>query len=127
MNTHSNFTCALLPVRSHGRALMVLVASALMCCAGDVWAVEKVQYNRDIRPILAENCFACHGPDSASRKAKLRLHQRDAALQQEVFGPGKPADSEVIRRVLATDKHQMPPATSRKKLTAAQKELLQKW
>jgi hypothetical protein len=89
---------------------------------------EKVEYNRHIRPILAENCFACHGPDSASRKAGLRLDRREAAVEAEAIVPGKPDASELVRRILA-DKpaKQMPPASSHKKLTAAQKELLKRW
>ncbi len=47
---------------------------------GQARAADKLQYNRDIRPILADNCFACHGPDSAARKADLRLDQREAAI-----------------------------------------------
>ncbi len=54
------------------------------------------EYNRDIRPILAENCFACHGPDSASRKANLRLDQRDAAIKAEAIVPGKPEKSALV-------------------------------
>ncbi len=89
----------------------------------------KLQYNRDVRPILAENCFACHGPDSAARKAKLRLDQRDAAVEKEAFVPGKPDESELVKRLLLpdSDKKQMPPPTSHKKLTAVQKDTLKQW
>src|SRR4051812_28073286 len=59
-----------------------------------------IEYNRDIRPILAENCFACHGADSAARKAKLRLDQRDEAMEMKAIVPGKPTESEMIRRIL---------------------------
>ncbi len=89
----------------------------------------KLQYNRDVRPILAENCFACHGPDSAARKAKLRLDQRDAALAKEAFVPGKPDESELVKRLLLKDddKKLMPPASSHKKLTDVQKATLKQW
>jgi mono/diheme cytochrome c family protein len=89
----------------------------------------KLQYNRDVRPILAENCFACHGPDSAARKAKLRLDQRDAAVEMEAFVPGKPDESELVKRLFLkdADKELMPPASSHKKLTAVQKETLKQW
>src|SRR5579871_3941729 len=60
---------------------------------------RKLSYNRDIRPILAENCFACHGPDSAARKADLRLDRRDDAVKSKAFVPGKPDDSEMIDRI----------------------------
>ena len=62
-------------------------------------AADKLEYNRDIRPILAENCFACHGPDSAARKADLRLDRRDDAVKAEAIVPGKPDDSELIDRI----------------------------
>src|SRR5580704_16088456 len=91
-------------------------------------AADKVEFNRDIRPILAENCFACHGPDSASRKAKLRLDQRDAAISAGAIAPHKPNDSELVRRVFSDEKtERMPPPASTKKLTTAQKELLKRW
>ncbi len=89
----------------------------------------KLQYNRDIRPILSENCFACHGPDSAARKAGLRLDLRDAAIAKEAFKPGKSAESEMIGRILLPDDDEtvMPPPKSHKKLTPAQKETLKAW
>src|SRR5688572_25117994 len=88
----------------------------------------KLSYNRDIRPILAENCFACHGPDSASRQAELRIDQRDAAIKMKAILPNDPQNSEAIKRVLTTDKDElMPPPESHKKLTKKQKETLVKW
>ena len=93
--------------------------------ATPVLAQSKIEYNRDIRPILAENCFACHGPDSASRKARLRLDQRDAAVESEAFVPGKPDESALVERILSDEPTQvMPPPKTNKKLTAAQKERL---
>src|SRR3954467_14084400 len=89
---------------------------------------DKIEYNRDIRPILAENCFSCHGPDSASRKARLRLDQHDAAVKAGAIAPGKPRDSELVRRILSGDaKEIMPPPASHKKLSAAQKDMLKRW
>src|SRR5438128_2649316 len=109
-------------------AAFLLTPCLLTLAANTARANEKVQYNRDIRPILAENCFACHGPDSGSRKAKLRLDQRDAAIKAEVLVPGKAAESEIVKRILSTEPNQlMPPAKSHKKLTKAQKDLVQKW
>jgi hypothetical protein len=91
-------------------------------------AADKLEYNRTIRPILAENCFACHGPDSASRKADLRLDRREQAVETGVIVPGDAASSEMMRRILSTDpKEQMPPPATKKALTKAQIELLQKW
>jgi hypothetical protein len=86
------------------------------------------EYNRDVRPILAENCFACHGADSAARKAKLRLDVRDDAIKAGAVVPGKPDDSEALRRVLSDDPQElMPPPKTKKTLTARQKDLLKQW
>ncbi|MCY2996063.1 MAG: DUF1553 domain-containing protein [Planctomycetota bacterium] len=91
-------------------------------------ADDSLGYNRQIRPILAEHCFACHGPDSASRKADLRLDRREAALKAQAFAPGKPEDSEAIRRIVAADPEEvMPPPSTHKKLTELQKTLLKQW
>src|SRR5262249_41735645 len=87
-----------------------------------------VAYNRDVRPILAANCFACHGPDSAARKADLRLDRRDDAIAAKAFEPGKPDESELVRRITATDPgERMPPPKAHKMLPAAQKETLKRW
>lgn len=91
-------------------------------------APNRLQYNRDIRPILAENCFACHGPDSAARKADLRLDRREDAIAGGAIVPGKPDQSELIHRIYASDgEGLMPPANTKKKLTEEQKALLKRW
>ncbi len=96
--------------------------------AAPALAADKLEYNRDIRPILAENCFACHGPDSASRKADLRLDQRDQAIKTEAIVPGNAETSELIRRIDASDASElMPPPATKKTLTKAQKDLLRRW
>src|SRR6187200_1399030 len=100
--------------------LLVVIAGAAVA-RGD----DKLQYNRDIRPILAENCFACHGPDSASRKADLRLDKRAAAVDGGAIEPGKPDESQMIARIFSTKKGEtMPPPATKKVLAPAQKELL---
>src|SRR6266545_1926110 len=88
-----------------------------------------IEYNRDIRPILAENCFACHGADSAARKASLRIDRHDDAVAAAAIVPGKPTESEMIKRILMEDddKELMPPRKTNKKLKPEQKELLKKW
>jgi cytochrome c553 len=90
---------------------------------------EKVQYNRDVRPILAANCFACHGADSAARKADLRLDQRDVAVERGAIAPGKISESEMIERIMlpADDDHLMPPAKTHKTLKSEEKEILKRW
>ena len=91
-----------------------------------------LRFNRDIRPILSENCFSCHGTDSATRKAGLRLDQPQSATNKLENGsvaivPGQPGQSELIRRIFLEDDDQMPPAKVNKVLTPMQKERLKKW
>ena len=87
-----------------------------------------MDYNEDVRPILSENCFYCHGPDANKRKAKLRLDVRDAALEKKAFVPGDAGASELIKRLASTDSDEvMPPPDSHRTLTAAQKEILKRW
>jgi mono/diheme cytochrome c family protein len=87
-----------------------------------------VQYNRDIRPILSDNCFACHGPDANKRAADLRLDRREDALQNLAIVPNNPDQSEILKRILSTDPESvMPPPESHKTLTQAQIDLLRQW
>lgn len=92
-------------------------------------AGASVQYNRDIRPILNDNCFACHGPDSASREAGLRLDVRDEAVDMMAIVPGDPDSSEMIDRIHrgADDDMAMPPIDGHKRLSDEQKQLLVQW
>src|SRR5258708_1530000 len=91
------------------------------------------QFNRDIRPILAENCYKCHGPDDGERKAKLRFDLRVEAFKPAKSGkiaivPGAPQKSELIARITASDPDdRMPPAKTGKKLSPAQIETLRQW
>ena len=88
----------------------------------------KVDYNEDVRPILSENCFYCHGPDGNKRKAKLRLDVREAALEKKAFVPGDAAASELVKRLVSTDSDEvMPPPDSHRTITPAQKEILRRW
>ena len=109
----------------------LLVATVLITVLGlghPAQAADKLQYNRDIRPILAENCFACHGPDSAARKAGLRIDQRAAAIEGGALEPGEPDQSSLLERVVSSDPEKvMPPPSTKKSLTAAQKEILRRW
>lgn len=108
--------------------LALLAVPLLIGVHTDVRAAEPLQYNRDIRPILADNCFACHGADSAAREADLRLDQRDAALDFGAIVPGEPEESELLARVISDDPDLvMPPAETKKQLTGEQKELLRRW
>ncbi len=87
-----------------------------------------LEFNRDIRPILYETCFRCHGPDSASRKAHLRLDKREAAVEAGAIEPGDPEASELVARITSTDPEQvMPPPSTNKTLSADQKDKLVRW
>src|SRR5262245_53202399 len=95
-------------------------------------ASPPVEFNRYIRPILSDTCFPCHGPDKAKRKADLRLDTEEGAFADRggfrAVVPGKPADSEVIRRITATDAgERMPPAKSGRTLTPRQIDTLRRW
>lgn len=121
--------------RRHNRLndLMGSLCLLLAGLGGRVEAANVVDYARDVRPILANNCFVCHGPDPKTRKAGLRLDLRAEAIKPARSGaapiiPGKSADSELIKRILTSDAGQlMPPSKSNKVLDRATKELLKRW
>ncbi|MFM7815938.1 MAG: DUF1549 domain-containing protein, partial [Verrucomicrobiota bacterium] len=94
---------------------------------------DRVDFNRDVRPLLADYCYQCHGPDQAKRKGGLRLDQSEGARARLDSGhhaivPGKPTDSRLLAVVTSTDAdEQMPPAKTGKRLNPAQVELLTRW
>jgi len=89
---------------------------------------RPIEFNRDVRPILSENCFVCHGHDKNNRKAKLRLDVREVALERGAIVPGKPDESKLVDHIFAENPDDlMPPPDSHKALTAAQKEVLKAW
>jgi len=108
-------------------ALVVLGIHALKAANPD-----KVSFNRDIRPIMSDTCFRCHGPDKSSRMAGMRLDIRDEALKLTGSGripivPGDPEKSEIIERIFASDGKIMPPKFAHRELTATQKETIRRW
>lgn len=112
---------------------MLLCASLVFNFACRSSRSAPVQFNRDIRPILSENCLACHGPDKNKRKAGLRLDLEESAKGKLDSGhvavvPGKAGESRLIHALTTSDDDdRMPPAKSGKKLTEAQIELLKRW
>ncbi len=94
---------------------------------------SRIQFNRDIRPILSDACFHCHGPDKKTRESGLRLDVREDALRKGELGelaivPGKPEESDLVRRIFSDDEdEQMPPPDAHKVLSVAQKETLKQW
>jgi hypothetical protein len=107
-----------------------LALARAMLAIGGAGAAEtpRVQFNRDIRPILADKCFQCHGPDGAQRKAELRLDVESSAKADGAIVPGQATDSELHRRITAADpEERMPPAATGKKLSPVEIELLTRW
>ncbi len=110
-----------------------LLALVLMCVSAFGAEAQPVNFNHQIRPLLSDRCFRCHGPDANSRKAKLRLDLRDGALKDLgdgmfVVKPGDPAHSELIRRIFTADADDlMPPVDSHLALTPPEKDLLKRW
>ena len=89
---------------------------------------QALSYNEDVRPILVENCFGCHGADSAGRKADLRLDDRDAAVESGAIVPGDPDSSVALDRIFSDDPDEvMPPPSIKKVLTPEQKEVIKRW
>ena len=128
----------LFPIRTRRRGVRVCVQLSLLAavgCAlplhaagrGRAVAAAVPDFRRDIRPILSENCFQCHGPDAAKRAASLRLDIKESALAARAVVPGKPQQSRLISRVFAPEGRQMPPPSTKKRLTADQKETLRRW
>ncbi|MCX7418051.1 MAG: PSD1 and planctomycete cytochrome C domain-containing protein [Planctomycetia bacterium] len=112
------------------RLLFVVV---LLLAARASAAADRISFNREIRPILSDACFQCHGPDDKQRKAGLRLDVKESALKAAESGatavvPGKVDASELIKRLITTDESlRMPPANSGKKITPQQIELIKRW
>lgn len=104
------------------------LVTTLLQGADLVQGAGKLKYNKDIRPILSENCFACHGPDSAARKADLRLDRREDAIKFGAIVAGSAEKSPIIERIYSTEKNKvMPTPKSHKVLTSRQKEILKRW
>ncbi len=115
--------CSIQARLSRPPALWLLAASGLSAAAADT-----IDFNRDIRPILAENCFYCHGQDGNKREADLRLDLREAAVAAGAIVPGEAGASTLLERIHSTDADVlMPPPDSNRRLSAEQKQLLERW
>ena len=96
-------------------------------------AADAPDFNREVRPILSNYCFKCHGPDDKARKSKLRLDVREEALKPAKSGdhaivPGKVDESELVTRIFSKDEDEvMPPPATKKELTDAQRDVLKRW
>src|SRR3954447_23056778 len=117
--------------RRHGRLTGCWVVAASVAWSASSLA-GPVDYDREVRPILAENCYACHGPDGNVRKADLRLDRKEDVFRERPGGaavvPGDAEASELVRRLTEADPELlMPPPKSGKALTVAQVETLRRW
>ena len=116
----------------HMRVSLSLFLVYFLVCS--VQAERKLEFNRDIRPILSDGCFHCHGPDEKERKGGLRLDLESDAFKNAKSGfpaivKGDPDESEIIARIFLSDddEEHMPPLDSGKSITLEQKEILKKW
>jgi hypothetical protein len=106
---------------------LVPVTSGLAADRSDA-SGRPIDFNRDIRPILSENCFYCHGQDAAKRQADLRLDERSAAVDAGAIAPGEPGASSLLERIHSSDPDVlMPPPDSNRRLSDSQKALLERW
>jgi len=114
------------------RGMLLLAVPGLTMLAQPPTARRPIDFQREIRPILSDNCFFCHGPDKATRLADLRLDTKAGAFERRASGaviaPGNAAASLLYQRIATADKARlMPPAHSKKVLTEAQRELIRRW
>ena len=114
------------------RTRFIILAIMFSSMSAPLRAEAKVQFNRDVRPILSNKCFRCHGFDEKSRKANLRLDQREGAIAEhdgkQAIAPGKPQQSDLIHRIHTSDADDlMPPPEANQALTSAEKDILQRW
>lgn len=107
---------------------LITLACSIVALSTMASADDKLQFNRDIRPILSDHCFACHGPDARHREAELRLDVREVAIEKAAIVPGKVSESKALERIHSLDPDLvMPPPASHKKLSPSQIDLLQRW
>ena len=116
--------------------MLSIVSLWIASLSTDAFAADEtpreIRFNRDVRPILSNKCWACHGPDERTRQADLRLDTDEGAKAvrdgQAAIVPGDPAKSELVRRIRSTDPDEvMPPAKHPKQITAAEKSVLEQW
>src|SRR6056297_2054712 len=106
-------------------ATLSLLGLAAMAVAGEP---TKIDFNRDVRTILSDKCFLCHGPDEAGRKAGLRLDERESAIAVGAIVPGDPEWSELVARVTSDDPDTvMPPPSMEKPITPDEAAVLKRW
>ncbi|MEM7478875.1 MAG: DUF1549 domain-containing protein [Planctomycetota bacterium] len=117
-------------IKSTAATILHVVAFVLLNCTNlsHHSNADELKFNRDVRPILARNCFACHGMDESTREADLRLDDRSTAIQLGAILPGDPRRSELMVRILSEDPEAvMPPPDSGHRITDAEIQVLRQW
>ena len=121
-------------IRATTTVTMLLAIASLAFCAvaADGTPPREIRFNRDVRPILSDKCWACHGPDEKTRQADLRLDTDEGAKTvrdgRAAIVSGDPAQSELVRRIRSSDPDEaMPPPKHPKQLTVAEKSVLEQW
>ena len=115
------------------RKAITLIGILILVLSGSALGEDRIDFNRQVRPILSNHCFTCHGPDAGTRESGFRLDVRDSAVGEadsgeRVIVPGDSAASELIRRVTAESEFErMPPPEGPKQLTAKQIATLKQW
>ena len=123
--TRQNKSTWLFRVSLCGWTAMPLCLGASLVVAS---AANEIDFSRDIRPILSDKCFVCHGPDAENREADLRLDVRSVAVETGAIAPGDLDGSELLARIASDDPDEvMPPPSTRKTISQAEAVLLQKW
>ena len=124
----------IMPIMRHLIACLAISGCFWLATGEAADPLPKISFNRDIRPILSENCFACHGPDGAKRQAGLRLDVRERSIEELESGataivPEDAAGSELLARVLAGDDDTVmpPPEAKIGRLSGEQVALLRRW
>jgi hypothetical protein len=117
-----------IPMQTLLLAILLLTFTGGELARAEAPIPSQIRFNRDVRPILSDHCFSCHGPDANHREADLRLNLRDAAVASKAIVPGQLSESELIARIMSDDpEKRMPPAKSHKPLTSQQIEILKRW
>ncbi len=130
---HLAFYTQVIRIMSNLKSHIILIIALLTALGVEADNKTGISFNRDIRPIFSDTCFRCHGPDKNARKAGLRLDIREEATKKTKSGvipivPGKPEESEIVRRIFSTEEFEMmPPKSAHKELTSQQKDLIKQW
>ena len=120
------------PLLPFGKGLICVLTVLLLFTTTHLGVAKKIDFDQDIRPILSDKCYACHGPDPAVRQADLRLDTKEGAFSEPsgypIIVPGEPENSELVLRITHENvDRRMPPETSHRQPTQEQIDTLIQW